>query len=53
MVLGDAGKFIVGSPVQFATRLVSTAAVRDLEIDPFGGFDPTRVWLRRGDSKAG
>jgi len=41
--------FAVAPVVQFSTRIVSAPAVRDVEIDPFGGFDPIRVWLEQPD----
>lgn len=41
---GVLAQFAVAPVVQFETRLVSTASVRDLTIDPFGGFDAALVW---------
>jgi ABC-type oligopeptide transport system substrate-binding subunit len=33
--------------VQFTTRYATSPRVRDLDVDPFGGFDPRTVWLDR------
>ncbi len=47
---GVLATFAVAPVVQFETRLVAPAAVRDLTIDPFGGFDAHTVWKQSADT---
>jgi ABC-type oligopeptide transport system substrate-binding subunit len=44
------GTFAVAPVVQFDTRLLAVSTVRELDIDPLGGFDPTGVWLARSST---
>jgi ABC-type oligopeptide transport system substrate-binding subunit len=41
---GVLAAFAVAPMVQFETRLAAPDVVRDLTIDPFGGFDARTVW---------
>jgi len=46
---GVLATFAVAPVVQFETRLVAPGSVRDLVIDPFGGFDAHTVWKQQPD----
>jgi peptide/nickel transport system substrate-binding protein len=39
--------FAIAPVVQFETRLVAPSTVRDVAIDPFGGFDARAVWKQQ------
>jgi ABC-type oligopeptide transport system substrate-binding subunit len=44
---GVLATFGVAPMVQFETRLVTIGAVREMVVDPFGGFDVGTVWMHQ------